>query len=68
MSLDVAAIHWSVSNGDTWEAQGMVATDGREKRAPLDNRARALGNALFSHAYKFYYAEPGVSASRLALS
>jgi len=46
----------------------MVATDGREKRAPLGNLARVLGNALFSHAYKFCYAEPGVGASRLALS
>ena len=41
--LDAAAISWSVSNGDKWEAQGMVATHWREKRAPLDNLARVLG-------------------------
>ena len=44
----------------------MVATDGREKRAPLDNLASVLSNALFLHAYKPCYAEPGVSARRLA--
>src|ERR1700691_3724613 len=68
MSLDVLAIPWSVSNGDKWEAHGMVAADGREKPAPLDDLARVLGNALFSHAYKLCYAEPGVSARRFALS
>jgi len=46
----------------------MVATDGREKRAPLDNLARVLRNALFSTAYKLSYAEPGVGARRFAPS
>jgi hypothetical protein len=64
MSLDVAAIPWSVSNGDKWEAREMVATDGREKRASLDNLARVLGTRSFRmHANS---ATPNLELVRIA--
>jgi len=46
----------------------MVAADGPEKRAPSRQSCSRTWNALFSHAYKLSYAEPGVSARRFTLS